>query len=162
VKCFPFWDDAPCKKPTVFITALSCCSKEFARHLSPVVGSRCRRTRLAKSVVGRQQPRQPQNSNRSPMKRKPPNLAWAAQAAKRLEGYDPAQWTERLAAGITQAEDISQRSDGKGWWIYLTGVLRIAAGQREQGGSELRDVFLVPDSRMWHHLSRLALAESKF
>jgi Tfp pilus assembly protein PilF len=91
-----------------------------------------------------------------------PNLAWAAQAAKRLEGYDPAQWTGRLAAGITQAEDISRRSDGKGWWIYMAGVLRIAAGQREQGEAELRDVFLLPDSRMSHHLSRLALAESKF
>jgi hypothetical protein len=91
-----------------------------------------------------------------------PNLAWAAQAAKRLEGYDPAPWTERLAAGITEAEDISRRSNRKGWWICVAGVLRIVAGQREPGAAELRDVFLLPDTQMSYHLSRLALAESRF
>jgi Tfp pilus assembly protein PilF len=91
-----------------------------------------------------------------------PNLAWAAQAAKRLEGYDPEQWKQRLAAGVTQAEDISKRSNSKGWWMYTAGMLRIAAGEREQGDAELREVFLLPDNRMSHHLSRLALAESAF
>jgi hypothetical protein len=39
---------------------------------------------------------------------------------------------------------VERCSDGKGWWIYMAGVLRIAAGQREQDESELRDVFLLP------------------
>jgi Tfp pilus assembly protein PilF len=90
------------------------------------------------------------------------NLAWAAQAAKRLEGYNPAKWTEQLAAGITHAEDLSQRGNAKDWWIYTAGLLRLAAGQKEQGEAELRDVILLPDNRMSHHLSRLALAESTF
>jgi len=34
----------------------------------------------------------------------------------------------------------------------------MAIGQNDLGQTELRDVFLLPDSRMAHHFARLALA----
>ena len=57
-----------------------------------------------------------------------------------------------------RAEDLSQRSNSKAWWIYIAGSLRVAAEQRELGLTELRGVFLLPDNRMAHHFARLALA----
>jgi hypothetical protein len=66
----------------------------------------------------------------------------------------------QLQAGIPQAEANSRLSSSQGWWIYMAGILRIAAGQKEQGQAELREVFLSPDTRMCHHLTRLALAEN--
>jgi len=86
------------------------------------------------------------------------NLVWVAESAKHLEGYDPIKWKERLTPGIARAEDLSERSNSKAWWIYIAGSLRMAIGQNDLGQAELRDVFLLPDSRMAHHFARLALA----
>jgi tetratricopeptide (TPR) repeat protein len=90
----------------------------------------------------------------------PFDLVWAWEAAKNQDGYDPTKWMNRLKAGILQAEANSRLNASQGWWIYTAGVLRIAAGQEEQGRAELREVFFLPDSRMCHHLSQLALAEA--
>jgi len=90
----------------------------------------------------------------------PFDLVWAWEAAKNQDGYDPTNWMNRLKAGILEAEANSRLNASQGWWIYTAGVLRIAAGQEEQGRAELREVFFLPDSRMCHHLSRLALAEA--
>jgi Tfp pilus assembly protein PilF len=88
------------------------------------------------------------------------NLAWAARSAKHLDGYDSAQWTERMISAISRAEEQSQRSNSKVWWIYIAGSLRLAVGENEAGNTELRDALLQPDSRMSHHFIRLALSES--
>jgi tetratricopeptide (TPR) repeat protein len=90
----------------------------------------------------------------------PSDLVWAWEAAKSQPGYDPEKWMPQLQAGIPQAEANSRLSSSQGWWIYMAGILRIAAGQKEQGQAELREVFLSPDTRMCHHLTRLALAEN--
>jgi Tfp pilus assembly protein PilF len=87
------------------------------------------------------------------------SLPWAAESAKQLEGYDPIKWKERLVSGAVRAEDLSQRSTSKAWWIYIAGRLRVAAGQGELGLNELRGVFLQPDNRMAQHFARLALAK---
>jgi tetratricopeptide (TPR) repeat protein len=94
------------------------------------------------------------------MATEPFDLVWAWEAAKNQDGYDLTKWMNRLKAGILQAEANSRLNASQGWWIYTAGVLRIAAGQEEQGRAELREVFFLPDSRMCHHLSRLALAEA--
>jgi tetratricopeptide (TPR) repeat protein len=88
------------------------------------------------------------------------DLFWAWSAAKRRDGYDPAKWTGRLNAAIAHAEEASRRSSSQGWWYYTAGALRIATGEKVQGQSELREVFLSPDSRMSYHLSRLELANA--
>lgn len=89
------------------------------------------------------------------------DLVWAWKAAKKLDGYDQEKWMNRLNAGIVQAEANSRRSSSRNWWVYTAGNLRIAAGQKEQGQAELQEVFLLPESRMSHHLTRLALAEAR-
>jgi hypothetical protein len=89
-----------------------------------------------------------------------PDLLWAWSAAKRLDGYDPAKWIGRLRAGVAQAEEARRRSSSQGWWYYIVGTLHIAIGDKVQGQTELREVFLWPDGRMSHHLGRLALANA--
>jgi Tfp pilus assembly protein PilF len=88
------------------------------------------------------------------------DLFWAWQAAKNQEGYDSTLWMNRLQAGILQAEANSRSAAARAWWIYTAGILRVAAGQNEQGQAELREVLLLPDIRLCHHLTRLALAET--
>jgi hypothetical protein len=89
-----------------------------------------------------------------------PDLLWAWSAAKRRDGYDPAKWMGRLNAAIAHAEEASRRSSSQGWWRYIAGTLYLATGNKGQGQSELREVFLLPDSPMSYHLSRLSLANA--
>ena len=79
---------------------------------------------------------------------------------KHLDDYDSAKWMERLTAAISRAEEQSQHSNSKVWWMYTAGVLRLAVGQDESGRNNLREALLLPDSRMAHHFIRLALSES--
>jgi len=85
------------------------------------------------------------------------DVVWAWASAKELGSYDPAQWQERLSAALSQAESNAQTSAREGWWVYLTGVLHLALGHEAQGKESLRECLLLPDSRMSHHFSRLAM-----
>jgi tetratricopeptide (TPR) repeat protein len=89
----------------------------------------------------------------------PSDLFWAWAAARRQDAYDPAKWMNQLNAGIVQAEANSRRGNVQGWWRYTAGILRLAAGQKEQGKAELREALLLPDTRLSHHYARMALAE---
>jgi hypothetical protein len=89
----------------------------------------------------------------------PSDLVWAWAAARRQDGYDPVKWTKQLNAGVVQAEANSRRGNVQGWWRCTAGILRVAAGQKEQGKAELREALLLPDSRLSHHYARMALAE---
>jgi Tfp pilus assembly protein PilF len=88
------------------------------------------------------------------------NLIWASRAAKHLDGYDAAKWTDRLTQAITRADEQSQRGNSRASWMYVAGALHLELGQDEAGRSELREALLLPDSRMAHHFIRLALSES--
>jgi predicted Zn-dependent protease len=87
-------------------------------------------------------------------------LFWANQAVKHLDNYDAAAWAVRLTSSTSRAEDQSQHTTSKVWSTYITGILRLAAGQTEAGRHDLRDGLLLPDSRMSHHYIRLALSNS--
>ena len=89
-----------------------------------------------------------------------PDLLWAWSAAKHRKGYDTAVWMSRLQAGIAHAEKASRSGSSQALWYYIAGTLRIAIGEKVQGQTELREVFLFPDSRMSYHLSRLSLADA--
>jgi tetratricopeptide (TPR) repeat protein len=82
----------------------------------------------------------------------PSELVWAWAAAKKLDDFDSAKWRERLVAAASQAE-----SSVSGWGQYVAGTLKIAAGEKDRGEKLLREVFLLPDARLSHHLARLAL-----
>ncbi len=89
-------------------------------------------------------------------------LLWAWAASQRLDGFESQDWQHRLFAGASQAEELANRSGRQGSWLYTAGVLRIAAGQAEQGKQHLREVFLAPDGGLSHHLARLALYLDNF
>jgi tetratricopeptide (TPR) repeat protein len=90
------------------------------------------------------------------------DLVWAWAAAKRQDGYDQAKWMNRLNAEILQAEGNLRHRNTRGWWMYTAGILRIAAGQKEQGQAELREALLLPEINMSHHFTRLALTGAIF
>ncbi len=85
-------------------------------------------------------------------------LLWTWAAAKKLGGYDFAKWRPPLLDAALRAESASSASPSPGWWQYVAGTLRIAAGEKDRGEKLLREVFLSPDTRLSHHFARLALA----
>ena len=85
------------------------------------------------------------------------DVVWAWASARKLSGYDPAQWQGRLASALSEAESNTQISSHQSWWVYLMGVLQIALGREEQGKTSLRESLLLPESQMSYHFSRLAL-----
>jgi tetratricopeptide (TPR) repeat protein len=87
----------------------------------------------------------------------PSDALWAWAAARKLNGYDPAQWQARLTSALLHAESNARSSSHDGWWAYCVGVLQMALGREDQAKASLRDALLRPESRMSHHFSRLAL-----
>lgn len=88
----------------------------------------------------------------------PSDLVWAWASARNLDGYDPAKWRERLIAALAQTESNMRISGSSSWSLYTAGVLQSALGDTQKGNASLREALLVPEARMSHHLSRLALA----
>ena len=82
------------------------------------------------------------------------DLVWAWASARKLPGYDPAQWSTRLRSALSQADANSRTS---GWALYSSGILQIALGDEVKGRISLREVLLLPESRMSHYLARRAL-----
>jgi hypothetical protein len=85
------------------------------------------------------------------------DLVWAHAAAKNLSGYDAADWMKRLKRGISQADGNSGS-----WWKYTAGILRTAAGEKDQGQADLQEALLLPEVRMSWHLSAVALEGGKW
>jgi tetratricopeptide (TPR) repeat protein len=90
----------------------------------------------------------------------PSQVVWAWAAAKKSAGYDGAQWQERLAAALSQAEFRLRSSSYKGWWTYCVGILQLALGREEEGKNSLRQAILLPESQMSNHFARLTLDEA--
>ena len=88
---------------------------------------------------------------------RPSDMVWAWASARKLDGYDSAQWRERLNAALSQAESNLGTGSSPGWWLYTAGVLQVALGNTEKGKVLLQQALLAPESRMSYHLSRLAL-----
>ena len=88
---------------------------------------------------------------------RPSDIVWAWASARKLDGYDSAQWRERLNAALSQAESNLGTGSSPGWWLYTAGVLQMALGNTEKGKVLLQQALLAPESRMSYHLSRLAL-----
>jgi tetratricopeptide (TPR) repeat protein len=88
----------------------------------------------------------------------PADLVWGWAAARKLDGYDPANWHARLDSALSQAESNVRTDSSSGWWLYTQGILQIALGDEEKGKASLREALLAPETRLSYHLSRLALA----
>jgi tetratricopeptide (TPR) repeat protein len=82
---------------------------------------------------------------------------WAWASAKKLSAYDPVLWRERLSVALSQAESNRRTSAHQSWWSYSLGVLQLALKRDLEGEASLRESLLLPENRMSHHFSRLAL-----
>jgi hypothetical protein len=85
------------------------------------------------------------------------DAVWAWASAKKLSAYDPVLWRERLSLALSQAESNARTSAHQGWWNYSLGVLQLALQRDLEGKASLRESLLLPENRMSHHFSRLAL-----
>jgi tetratricopeptide (TPR) repeat protein len=89
----------------------------------------------------------------------PADLVWAIQAQKSLGSNDPEKADEKLANSLPAAENqLAAGSHPASWW-YRMGMLQAALDRKEQAKQSFEQVLLLPDSHMFHHLAREALAE---
>jgi tetratricopeptide (TPR) repeat protein len=85
------------------------------------------------------------------------DVVWAWASAKKLSNYDPALWQERLSSALSRAESNTRTSTYQGWWVYSVGLLQMALGREIEGKNSLRETLLLPENRLSHHFSRLAM-----
>src|SRR5437868_6744370 len=76
---------------------------------------------------------------------RPSDMVWAWASARKLDGYDSAQWRERLNAALSQAESNLGTGSSPGWWLYTAGVLQMALGNTEKGKVLLQQALLAPE-----------------
>jgi tetratricopeptide (TPR) repeat protein len=88
----------------------------------------------------------------------PSTALWAWASARKLSAYDDTQWKERLTSALSEAQVHAGAGAREGWCFYYAGALQIALGHNEEAKASLRESLLLPDTRMSHHFSRLALA----
>ena len=77
------------------------------------------------------------------------DLIWAWGAAKKLDGYNNAEWTNRMEAASAQAASGPP---------YTAGMLELLLGKRSAAWAHFQQAVLLPDRMMSHHLSRMAMA----
>jgi hypothetical protein len=85
------------------------------------------------------------------------DLIWAWGAAKKLDGYNSAEWIRRFEAAQAQAstEAVTQAGSGS---PYAAGVLEAVLGKRATAWAHFQQTLVLPDRMMSHHLSRMAMA----
>jgi len=97
---------------------------------------------------------------RAAMGRSLREAAFAYRAAQRLGAASEAEWRPRLEAALAEADLYLFRG---GHYPALAtcgrGMLLRALGRTAEGNEALRQVFVLPDKGMPHHIARLALQE---
>ena len=83
----------------------------------------------------------------------PADLVWAWGAAKKLDGYDGAEWTRRLETALAHA--LVRAESGS---PYTAGALEAVQGKRADAWTHFQQMLLLPDRMMSHHLSRMAMS----
>jgi predicted Zn-dependent protease len=86
------------------------------------------------------------------------NLFWAVQAEELLGAGDSGTARKRLMDALRAAEDHAEMAAASGSWCYNTGMLNLAAGNKQRARQLLMQALVLPDTNMSHHLARLALA----
>lgn len=90
----------------------------------------------------------------------PDQVRWAWLAAKKLPGFEPAQWQTRLQTSFEQAASRSQTSAFPSWWMYTAGSLARELGNADEANVRFRNALLLPDRMLAYHLTRLAKTQS--
>lgn len=86
------------------------------------------------------------------------DLFWAIQARQMVGAGASGDARKQLADALHEAEHNAETSASSGSWWYGTAMLNLAAGNNEQAKQLLLQTLSLPDSRMSHHLARMALA----
>ena len=86
------------------------------------------------------------------------NLFWTVQAEELLGAGDSGTARKRLMDALRAAEDHAEMAAASGSWCYNTGMLNLAAGNKQRARQLLMQALVLPDTNMSHHLARLALA----
>jgi tetratricopeptide (TPR) repeat protein len=84
---------------------------------------------------------------------------WAWLAARKLPGFNEAQWQDRLRAALEQAESRTTTSGYPSWWEYSAASLSKELGQTAEAAARFRKALLLPDRMLAYHLTRLAMSE---
>jgi tetratricopeptide (TPR) repeat protein len=90
----------------------------------------------------------------------PEQAKWAWLAARKLPGFNEAQWQDRLRAALEQAESHSNTSGYPSWWEYSAASLAKELGQTAEAAVRFRKALLLPDRMLAYHLTRLAISEA--
>ena len=86
------------------------------------------------------------------------NLFWAVQAEELFGAGDSGTARKRLMHALRAAEDLAETAASSGSWCYNTGMLNLAAGNKQRARQLLMQALVLADTHMSHHLARLALA----
>jgi tetratricopeptide (TPR) repeat protein len=87
-------------------------------------------------------------------------ITWAYAAARRLGESSAGEWTQQLAAALTQAERNSKTVGDNSVSMYTAGCIEATLGHQQQADEAFQEALLLPDQMMAYHLSRLARAGS--
>jgi hypothetical protein len=90
----------------------------------------------------------------------PDQAKWAWLAARKLSGFNEAQWQDRLRAALEQAESRSNSSGCPSWWEYSAASLAKELGQTAEPAMRFREALLLPDRMLAYPLTRLAMSEA--
>jgi len=90
----------------------------------------------------------------------PDQVKWAWLAARKLPGFNEAQWQDRLRTALEQAESRTNTSGYPSWWEYSAASLAKELGQTAEAAVRFRKALLLPDRMLAYHLTRLAMSEA--
>ena len=90
----------------------------------------------------------------------PDQAKWAWLAARKLPGFNEAQWQDRLRVALEQAESRANTSGYPSWWEYSAASLAKELGQTADAAVRFRKALLLPDRMLAYHLTRLAMSEA--
>jgi len=90
----------------------------------------------------------------------PDQAKWAFSAARKLPGFNEAQWRDRLRTALEQAESRSDTSGYPSWCEYTAAYLAKELGQTAEAADRFRKALLLPDRMLAYHLTRLAMSEA--
>ena len=69
----------------------------------------------------------------------PDQIRWAFLAARKLPGFNQAQWQDRMQSALQQAANRSETSGYPSWWMYTAGSLAKELGKQHEADTEISE-----------------------
>ena len=90
----------------------------------------------------------------------PDEIKWAWLAARKLPGFNEAQWQDRLRVALEEAENRTKTSGYPSWWEYSAASLAKELGRATEADNRYRNSLMLPDRMLAYHFTRLAKAQA--